>query len=100
MKKPTAPNLSFLETDLFGTLLEFNKKIVELLQQLAVDDEGKALANQRVESMINDITADIGRSQDFNLKNRLESVYDEMKRLLDEVATPDEPGEGGEPSKR
>ena len=85
-KSTGTPNLASLEGDLFGTLFGFLMKSMTLLRESSLDDEKRKLVADRLNSLIADVTAEMTQSQQVNLTERLEAIYDEVKRLIKELS--------------
>lgn len=89
-------NLASFEADLFGAILGFYEKTITLLRQSSMDEENKKLAGERISQVLQKVTEEIRRSRDWRVAGRLEAAYEEVKRLVDELADPHS-GEGGMP---
>ena len=86
MTEQPQPNLASVEADLFGTLFAFHKKAVTLLRESSLDDENKKEVAVRIKTLLDNTTAEMKRTQQLNIKERLEAAYDEVTRLDRPVA--------------
>ena len=85
MTEQPQPNLASVEADLFGTLFAFHKKAVTLLRESSLDDEKMKVVADRINNLLDNVTAELKRTQQVNLTGRLEAAYDYVKRLVDEL---------------
>lgn len=85
-KSPSGPTLASLEVDLFGTLMDFHTRTMTVLRESSLNDEKRKLVGDRLESLIADATAEMSQSQQVNLTERLSAIYDEVKRLIEELS--------------
>ena len=76
-KRPAEPNLSSIEGNLFGALFSFHKELLDLMRQSSLDDEKLNLVADRIKTSLAEITADMERTQNPNVADRLEAAYDE-----------------------
>ena len=60
------------------------------LRQSSLDDEKVKLLGERIKLVIQNITHEIKGSRDFNLAGRLESAYEEIRRLVEDLSDRDE----------
>jgi hypothetical protein len=96
-KQPAEPNLSFTEGNLFGALFSFHEKTTDLLRQSSLDDDELKLVTGRIETLLEDATAEMKRTKDFsNLAHRLEAAYAQLTRLVDELSDTDRESGSGE----
>ena len=86
MTEQPQPNLASVEAGLFGTLFAFHKKTVTLLRDSSLDDEKLKMVGDRIKTLLDDATGEAKRTQELNIKERLEAAYDEVKRLVDELS--------------
>ena len=84
-KKRDAPKLDSIEGGLLGAVLGFHQKTMSLLREANLDDEKSKLAAERIKLLIDGMHDEIKGSKDLNVRERLESVYEEAKRLVDEL---------------
>jgi hypothetical protein len=97
-KKPQdMPDLASFEANVLGALFGFYKKTIALLRQSSLNDEKKKLVGERICQLMEDATEEMKRSRDWNLAGRLDSAYEEVKRLVDELSDP-HGGHSGTPS--
>lgn len=85
-EKTQKPSLASIEADLFGTLFGFHEKTMALVRQSSLDDEKLRIVADRMNSLLDSVTAEIKERKEFNLTDRLEAAYSEVKRLIDEVS--------------
>ena len=83
--KPDNRQFASVEADLFGTLFAFHKKAVTLLRESSLDDEKMKVVADRINNLLDNVTAELKRTQQVNLTGRLEAAYDYVKRLVDEL---------------
>lgn len=79
-------SLASVEADLFGPLFAFHKKVMALLRQSSLNDEKLKVAEDRIKALLDTVTAEIKKTQQFNVTERLEAAYSEVKRLVDELS--------------
>ena len=95
-KKPQdKPDLAAFEADLFGAVFGFYGKTITLLRKSSLDEEKKKLAVERIGQLMQTVTDEMERSRDCNVVGRLESAYEEVKRLVDELSNPLGSGHSG-----
>ena len=94
-KRPAEPNLSSIEGNLFGALFSFHKELMDLMRQSSLDDEKLNLVADRIKTLLADTTADMERTKDANVADRLEAAYDEVQRLVDELSGSHDGGKEG-----
>ena len=80
------PSLASIETDLFGALFAFHKKTMTLVRESSLDDEKLKVVADRLHTLLDDAIAEVKQTQQLNLTERLDAVYDEVKRLVDELS--------------
>jgi hypothetical protein len=85
---PVNPNLVSVEASLFGQLLKFQGKMLTLLRGLPPDDEKTKLVSEEVIRLLDNAVVEMERSQDMDMQGRLESVYEQAKRLVDDLTNP------------
>ena len=94
-QRPDKPSLASIEDNLFGALFGFHQRIVTLLRQSSLDEEKLKLVSKRIKQLLEGVTAEIRRSKDPRLQDRLESVYEEVKRLVDDLPSSQGDGKDG-----
>ena len=93
-KKPQdKPDLASFEEDVFGAVFGFYQRTTTLLRQSSLDEEKKKVAVERISQLMDNATDEARRSRDWHVAGRLDSAYEEVKRLVDELSN-----EGGGPS--
>jgi hypothetical protein len=96
-KPPEIPRLDSLEGGLFGAISGFHKRTMTLLRESDLDDEEVGVVGNRIEQLLEEVTANVKRTKDFNLEGPLESAYDEVERLVAELSQ-SSGHDGGEPA--
>ncbi len=81
------PDLGSVEADLFGSLFGFHQRIVTLVRQSNLDDGNLKVVSKRIKQLMEGVTAEIRGSKDLNLQDRLDSMYEEVKRLMDDLSS-------------
>jgi hypothetical protein len=94
-KPHDTPDLGSVEGDLFGALFGFHQRIVTLLRQSNLDDGKLKVVSKRIKQLMEGVTAEIRGSKDLNLQDRLDSMYEEVKRLMDDLSSSQGDGEDG-----
>jgi hypothetical protein len=94
-RRPADLDLASAEGGLLGDLFGFHIKSMKLLRQSSLDDEKLTVVVDRIKSLLGDITAEIKRTKAFDMSGQLEAAYDEVERLVDELAGSGEGGEEG-----
>ena len=89
---PKAPLVS-VEADLFGALFGFHKKTMTLLRQSSLDDEKMNFVRDRIKTLLANATAEMEKSQQFNVTECLDAAYCEVKRLVDDFSSLPDVGE-------
>jgi len=87
-KPPIPLSLASVEGGLLGALLVFHQRIMTLLRGSSLDEEKVKLVSERVMLLLDHATAEMKRSKDLDLQGRLESVYEQAKRLVDDLSKP------------
>ncbi len=95
-KSPDKPNLAAFEGNLFGALFGFHKKAMGLLRNSGLDDDKLELVSERIEQLLADATAEMERTKNLNLAGPLESAYEEIKGMVDELSDSHDSGGAGE----
>lgn len=85
-KPPDTPSLHSIDGDLFGALLGFHKKVIALLQAANLDDDKLDIAAERLKLLMAKSSDEIKRTHDLNVQRRMDSMYEEVKRLMDELS--------------
>ena len=94
-KPQDKPDLAAFEADQFGAIFGFYGKSITLLRQSSLDEEKKKLAVEQINQLLQDVTEEMERSRDWHVAERLESEYEEVKRLVEELANPHGSGHSG-----
>ena len=88
-KKADKLDISSIETGLVGALFGFHRRVVTLLRQSSLDGAKLKMLSERIELVIQNVTAEIERSQDVNLAERFELAYEEIRCLVEELSGKD-----------
>lgn len=83
--KPS-PSLHSVEVDLFGALFGFHKKVMVLLRAANLGDEKLGIAGERIHFLMDKATEEIKRTHDLNIQPRLDSMYEEVQRMVEELS--------------
>jgi len=92
---PQKPPLATMEADLFGVIFGFHTKTMTLLRQSSLDDEKLKVVSDRIKTLLDTATAEMEKTQRFNMTERLEAAYDEVKRLVNELSVFPDGGKDG-----
>jgi hypothetical protein len=84
--RPPDTPIHALEGDLFGTIFGFHKKVMALLRAANLDDGKVDIAFAHLTLLIAKVREDIKLTNDLNIQPHLDSMYDQMKRLVDELS--------------
>ena len=85
-KPADTPSLHSVEGGLFGALLGFHQKTMTLLRAANLDDDKVDIAFSHLTLLIAKVKEDIKLTNDLNIQPHLDSMYDQMKRLVDELS--------------
>ena len=85
-KPPSPPTLASAEADWFGALIGFHTKTMTLLRESSLDDEKMNVVGYRIKTLLANTSAEMEKTQRFNVTERLEAAYDEVKLLVDELS--------------
>jgi hypothetical protein len=89
-EQPKKKPLAAVEADLFGTIFGFHKKFMTLLRESSLDDEKQNVVADRIKALFGNVTSEMDRTQQLNVAERLEAIYDEARRLVDELSQTDD----------
>jgi len=90
MTEQPRPNLASVEADLFGTIFAFHKKTMTLLRESSLDDGKQKVVADRIKTLLDAATAEMKQSQQINLAERLDAIYEQAKRLVHELLPSDD----------
>jgi hypothetical protein len=76
--------LAFLEADWIGTLFGFHMNTMTLLWESSLDEDKKKIVADRIKTLLDDTTAVADAAIEH--QERLETAYDEVERLVDELS--------------
>jgi hypothetical protein len=85
-EQPNKQSLASIEADLFGTIFGFHKKFMTLLRESSLDDEKQNAVAERIKTLLGNVTAEMDRTQQLNVTERLEAIYEEARRLVEELS--------------
>jgi len=83
--KPSS-SLHSVEGGLFGALFGFHQKVWTLLRAAKLDDDKLDKAADHLILLIAKVRENMELTHDLNIQPRLDSMYEEMERLLDEFS--------------
>ena len=87
--KPDEPSMGAFEGDLLGTVMQSHLRLIQLVRQSPLDEDGKIKVYERIlplmEEFRSGIASAVSDPKSFDLKGRLESIYKETERLIDEL---------------
>ena len=83
---PDKPSLHSIEGGLFGALFGFHKEVMALLREADLDDEKLDIAAERIKLLTDKATDEIRHTKDLDIQGRLDSMYEEVKRMIEELA--------------
>jgi len=86
------PDIAAVEADLFQDLFLFHKKAMDLLRNSGLEDDKLDLVANRIKQLLADVTAEMQQTKNLNLKEPLESAYEELKRMVAELSDPNHRG--------
>jgi hypothetical protein len=81
-------SLDSLESDLFGMMISFPRKVTLLIEQAELGGEGTMAATEKINQILDNITAEMTQTKDFDIKKQLDAAYEEMRRFLHGLAKP------------
>ncbi|MDZ7620047.1 MAG: DUF6398 domain-containing protein [Patescibacteria group bacterium] len=84
-KPPDNPSLDSMEGGVFEALFDFYEKLMALLRGANLSDEKVKVAGKRIHLLMTEITQHIKRTRDLNIQARLDSMHEEVKRLVDDL---------------
>jgi hypothetical protein len=85
--KPSGtPPIQLLDGDLFDALVGFHKKVIALLGAANLDDDKLDIATERLKLLMAKSSDEIKRTPDINVQRRMDSMFEEAKRLVDELS--------------
>jgi CHASE3 domain sensor protein len=79
-EQPHKPSLASVEADLFGAIIGFHQKTMTLLRQSSLDDKKINVVGERIKTLLDNATAEMERTQQMNVTERLEAAYEEVKK--------------------
>ena len=85
--KPSGtPPIQWLDGDLFDALVGFHKKVIALLGAANLDDDKLDIATERLKLLMAKSSDEIKRTPDLNVQRRMDSMFEEARRLVDELS--------------
>lgn len=85
-KSTVQPTLASVETNFIGTLFGFFTKTMTLVRESSLDDDQKKVVAGRINSLIDNAKDEIQRTKQLDPSKPLQAIYDEIKRLVDELS--------------
>lgn len=89
-EKPKSEKTGSVEASLVGTLLEFHQRVISLVRESALDASGKMNVYERIHSLMDQLNDefknDVVDPRNFDLAGRLEAIYNEAARIIDDSA--------------
>jgi hypothetical protein len=86
IKQPAHAPLASIEADLFGALFGFHKKTMRLLRQVPLDAKKLKVVAERIKTLLDEAKAEMERTRQLNMTERLEAAYREIERLVAELS--------------
>ena len=80
------PSFALAEKDILEALAGFQRRVVTMLRQSSLDDGTAKVLSRHVKLVIEKITDEMEGSRDFDLAGRLESAYEEMRCLVEDLS--------------
>lgn len=84
-KPADTPSLHSVEGGLFGALFGFHQKTMTMLRAANLADDTLGVVSERISNLLDTITQEIKRTQDLTIQPRLDAMYEEVQRLVDEL---------------
>lgn len=85
-ERPKKPPLATIEADLFGVIFGFHTRVMTLLRESSLDDEKLNVVAVRIKTLLDAVTAEVTLSPQANIKQRMESAYEEVERLVNHLS--------------
>jgi hypothetical protein len=86
LPKDAQPSFASAEEDVFEALAVFQQRVVAMLRQSSLDDGTVKVLSRHIKSVIQKITDEMKGSRNFNLAGRLDSAYEEIRRLVADLS--------------
>jgi hypothetical protein len=80
------PSFASVEEDIFEVFAGFQQRVVAMLRESSLDDGTVKVLSRHIKSVIQKITDEIRGSRNFNLAERLESAYEDLRRLVADLS--------------
>ena len=80
------PSFALAEEDICEALAGFQRRVVSMLRKSSLDEGTAKVLSRHVKLVIQNITDEMQSSRDFDLAGRLESAYEEMRCLADDLS--------------
>lgn len=91
------PSMGAFEADLLGTLMQSHLRLIKLVRQAPLDEDGKIKVHERILPLMDElrsrITDAVSDPKGFDLKGRLEAIYSEAEKAIDELSGGKQPDE-------
>ena len=83
------PSIGAFEADLLGAVMQSHLRLIRLVRQSPLDEDGKIKVYERILPLMEEFRSGIATAvsdpKSFDLKGRLESIYKEAERMIDEL---------------
>lgn len=80
------PSLASIESDVFGAISGFHKKIMTVLRESSLDDDKLTVVSERVKTLLGNVTAEMKQTKKLKVAEWLEGAYSDIKRLVDDLS--------------
>jgi len=80
------PSFASVEADIFEALAGFQRRVVSMLRKSSLDVGTAKVLSRHVKLVIQNITDEMKGSRDFDLAGRLESAYEEIRCLAEDIS--------------
>ena len=80
------PSFALAEEDILEALAGFQRRVVTMLRKSSLDEGTAKVLSRHVKLVIQNITDEMKGSRDFDLAGRLESAYEEIRCLADDLS--------------
>ena len=80
------PSFALAEEDILEALAGFQRRVMSMLRKSSLDEGTAEVLSRHVKLVIQNITDEMKSSRDFDLAGRLESAYQEIRCLADDLS--------------
>lgn len=84
-RTPPDTPIHSLEGNLFGAIFGFHEKVMTLLRGAGLADDKLGVASERIGHLLRETTEGIKSSKDLNVQPRLDAMYEDVRRMVDEL---------------